>query len=166
MYADSCAPTSLIAQMSTMTAYNNSAVRGRVGMMPLPGSTHVLDRPSRQLVPCTPQLCPLASKIVDTKVGCVLQWHGARSKLQCSFRHGKSLGATYYGIYRGRGWKSANTIALGSHAVKYAIVGVVSMLRGYPRCWYALATGWLVCTAINHICIRNAAMPTRQTGPT
>ncbi|KAG2448798.1 hypothetical protein HYH02_006149 [Chlamydomonas schloesseri] len=40
----------------------NRVVRGNVGMALLPGSTRVLDRPSRRLVPCDAKRCPLATE--------------------------------------------------------------------------------------------------------
>ena len=55
--------TAAVSQNATATA-----MRGRMGMALLPGSTHVLDRQSMQLVPCTPQRCPRAQGTVVDKV--------------------------------------------------------------------------------------------------
>ncbi|EFJ41572.1 hypothetical protein VOLCADRAFT_98419 [Volvox carteri f. nagariensis] len=43
---------------------NLSVVRGRMGFALLPGSTRVLDRASRQLVPCNRSSCPFATETV------------------------------------------------------------------------------------------------------
>lgn len=49
------------AQYSNIGNAANRVVRGNVGMALLPGSTRVLDRPSRRLVPCDAKRCPLAT---------------------------------------------------------------------------------------------------------
>ncbi len=56
---------------STAAASQNAtatAMRGRMGVALSPGSTHVLDRQSLQLVPCTQRLCPRAQDTVMDKV--------------------------------------------------------------------------------------------------
>ncbi len=54
----------------------NTAMRGRMGMAPMPGSTLVLDRATRTLVPCTAQLCPLATDTLLEvgRSGCTAAW--------------------------------------------------------------------------------------------
>lgn len=47
---------------------NVTAMRGRMGMALPPGSTHVLDRRTKALVPCTPERCPLAQGSALDKV--------------------------------------------------------------------------------------------------
>ncbi len=60
MPLDPSLPVSPYAVQAQITRYA-STVSGRLGVSPLPGSTHVLDRPTGRLLPCTPQRCPHAT---------------------------------------------------------------------------------------------------------
>jgi multiple sugar transport system substrate-binding protein len=42
-----------------------SVIRGKYGVAPTPGSTHVLDRDTMELVQCTKELCPFGEEFED-----------------------------------------------------------------------------------------------------
>ncbi|GFR45316.1 hypothetical protein Agub_g6682, partial [Astrephomene gubernaculifera] len=64
-----CAFTVKWSEQFKVTDYYVKALRGRVGVAQLPGSTHVLDRTTGQLVPCTASICPFARTEQDARTG-------------------------------------------------------------------------------------------------